>query len=170
MLGFMTTAFVALGSNLGKRQTALRAAIDRIGRMPGTRVIAVADFLENPAVDAPPDSPAFLNSVMQILTSASAEELLAQLLEIERELGRDRDSQPANAPRTIDLDLLLFGDLILNSRSLIVPHPRMHVRRFVLQPLVQIAPDVVHPISGKTARELLAELAEPSSLVPGRLS
>jgi 2-amino-4-hydroxy-6-hydroxymethyldihydropteridine diphosphokinase len=158
MLQAMTTAHIALGSNLGKRQAALRAALARIAALPGTRVVAVATFRETPPIDAPPGSGAFINSAAGIETSLSAPELLRNLLEIEQALGRDRTSPAVNAPRIIDLDLLLYGTETVHAAGLEVPHPRMHLRSFVLEPLAEIAPDVLHPSTGKTIRELFAEL------------
>ncbi len=153
-----TRAFVALGSNLGSRRTNLRAAIDQLSRLGD--VTAVSGFHPTRAV---PESgvaatdPEFLNAAAAIETHLDARTLLDGLLEIEAGLGRDRTSTPVG-PRTIDLDLLLFGDLVIEAPGLVVPHPRMHRRRFVLEPLCQIAPNAWHPGLGKTAAELLAGL------------
>ena len=154
----MTTAYLALGSNLGKRQAALRAALDRLRRLPGTQVTAVASFRETDPVDCEPAAGKFINSAAQLETSLGAGELFGQIRRIECELGRDR-SPPPSRSRTIDLDLLLFGDQIVNSPELVIPHPRMHLRSFVLEPLAEIAPEARHPILGKTARQMLLELA-----------
>ncbi len=153
-----TRAFVALGSNLGSRQTNLRAAIDKLSQLGD--VTAVSGFHPTRAV---PESgvaatdPEFLNAAAAIETHLDARTLLDGLLEIEAGLGRDRTSTPVG-PRTIDLDLLLFGDAVIEASGLIVPHPRMHRRRFVLEPLCEIAPNAWHPGLGKTAAELLAGL------------
>ena len=154
-----TRAFVALGSNLGSRQTNLRAAIDKLSQLGD--VTAVSGFHPTRAV---PESgvaatdPEFLNAAAAIETHLDARTLLDGLLEIEAGLGRDRTSTPVG-PRTIDLDLLLFGDLVIEASGLIVPHPRMHRRRFVLEPLCQIAPNAWHPGLRKTAADLLAGLS-----------
>ena len=154
----LTRAFVALGSNLGCRQANLRAAIDRLGQLG--HVTAVSGFHATRAV---PESgvaatdPDFLNAAAAIETRLDARTLLDGLLEIEAGLGRDRTTTPAG-PRTIDLDLLLFGDAVIAEPGLVVPHPHMHRRRFVLEPLTEIAPNVWHPGRRKTAAELLAGL------------
>jgi 2-amino-4-hydroxy-6-hydroxymethyldihydropteridine diphosphokinase len=148
------TAFVGLGSNLGDRAANLNAAIEHLGQCDHTRVIASSTFLENPAVGGPAGSPPFLNAALKIETTLGSHALLRRLLEIEREMGRDRRAKWE--PRTIDLDLLLYGDQIISSQELIVPHPLMHERRFVLQPLAEIAPDTVHPMLQMTIAGLLA--------------
>lgn len=161
----MAKAFIALGANLGKRQYTLRQAIERIGRLPGTKVEAVADFRQSEAVGGPSGQPLYLNGALQISTPLRPPELLSRLLEIERELGRDRAREARHGPRLIDLDLLLYDQEVLHESGgnepaalLVLPHPRMHLRRFVLEPLAQIAPEVVHPLLQCTMRELLAAL------------
>lgn len=150
-----TTAYIALGANLGDRAGQLRGALQRLDR-PGIRLAAVSSFLENPAVGGPEDSPPFLNAVAEIETSLPPRALLRELLRIEQELGRERHGRWQ--PRTIDLDLILYGTQRINEPDLTVPHPRMHERRFVLQPLAEIAPAVVHPVLNRTASALLQEL------------
>jgi 2-amino-4-hydroxy-6-hydroxymethyldihydropteridine diphosphokinase len=166
MLLTMTTAYIALGSNLGQRHSALQAALAQIEEIPGTRILAVASFRETAPVDCAPDTPYFVNSVASIETSLDAAELLESLVRIERDLGRQRSSR-LHESRTIDLDLLLCGDAVLSAPGLIVPHPRMHLRRFVLEPLTEIAPEVRHPVSGKTARQMLADLPTAPERIAG---
>jgi 2-amino-4-hydroxy-6-hydroxymethyldihydropteridine diphosphokinase len=162
MLARMVIAYIALGSNLGRRKSAVAAALSHLDALPDTHVRRVAPFLETLPVDAPADSGCFINTVAALETTLVPLDLLHELLRIERVLGRDRTGPPGiplvrNGPRAIDLDLLLYGDLVINSPHLDIPHPRMHQRGFVLEPLAQIAPDVVHPSSGKTIRTLLDE-------------
>jgi 2-amino-4-hydroxy-6-hydroxymethyldihydropteridine diphosphokinase len=149
-------AYVALGANLGNRAANLRAAVAELAGTDGIKILRVSSVLENPAVGGPPDSPPFLNAVAAIETTLPPRQLLTRLLQIESTLGRPpRAGLPPNAPRLIDLDLLFYGDLIQSTRELTLPHPRLHERIFVLQPLAEIAPDFLHPVLRKTTAELL---------------
>lgn len=151
-----TIAYIALGANLGDRAANIASAIERLRAIPGIHVRKVSALLENPAVGGPPDSPPFLNGVAELETTLPPRELLEKLLEIERDLGRQRHRKWD--PRTIDLDLLLYGDQIIDEPDLTVPHPRMHERQFVLAPLAKIAPDGMHPVRRRTFTRMLQEL------------
>jgi 2-amino-4-hydroxy-6-hydroxymethyldihydropteridine diphosphokinase len=150
------TAFIALGANLGDRDHNIGAALSKLAQTQGIRVEQVSTLMDNPAVGMPADSPPFLNGAAEIKTTLGSHALLHRLLEIENELGRRRCQKWE--PRKIDLDLLLFGDQIISSQELVVPHPLMHERRFVLEPLAQIAPQAVHPVLQMTVAGLLANL------------
>lgn len=149
-------AYVAFGANLGDRARTIGKALERLRAHPQVEVRKVSSLLENPAVGGPAGSPAFLNGVAEVGTTLSALQLLQLLLGIERDLGRRRVGKWE--PRTIDLDLLLFGDQVIDEPELTVPHPRMLDREFVLAPLAEIAPDLVIPTTQKTTRQLLSSL------------
>lgn len=151
-----TVAYIALGANLGDREAQIRDAAQRLRRTPGVESVALSPLLEYPAVGGPANSPAFLNGTAEVRTTLAPRELLDRLLEIERELGRVRDEKWG--PRLLDLDLLLYGEQIVSSSELKVPHPLMAERRFVLEPLATIAPDVLHPVLRVRIAELLARL------------
>jgi len=151
-------AFIGLGSNLGDREASLRAALDRLAALPLTRLVRESSLMETEPVDSPEGAGLFLNGVAWIETSLAPLELLEALLAIERELGRDRKGQPRNAPRTIDLDLLLYGEQVIDQPELQVPHPRMSEREFVLWPLLQIASKLRDPRTGEPFADAYARL------------
>jgi len=142
---------IALGSNLGDRSAHLRHAISRLGGLVDN--LRVSRFYDTVPVGAPGPQPLFLNAAAVGETSLPARELLETLLAIEQERGRERPYQ--NAPRSLDLDLILFGDAVIDEPALVVPHPRFRGRRFVLEPLTEIAPDLVDPVTGRTVADLL---------------
>ena len=148
--------YIALGSNLGNRKGNIAAAVSKLSEIPGTVVLRVSDLLENLAVGGPDQSPAFLNAVAEIRTNLPAIDLLHHLFNIEKELGRVRREKWE--PRVIDLDLILYGDEIIRSKELTVPHPLMHERRFVLEPLAQLCPEYVHPTIQLTVKTLLQNM------------
>jgi 2-amino-4-hydroxy-6-hydroxymethyldihydropteridine diphosphokinase len=150
------TVYIALGANIGDRERNIRSALAKLNKTDGVSVARVSSLLENPAVGGPPDAPPFLNAAAELKTTLGSHALLHRLLEIEKELGRARRERWE--PRPIDLDMLLYGDHILSSQELVVPHPLMHERRFVLQPLAEIAPEAVHPVLQMTIAGLLENL------------
>jgi 2-amino-4-hydroxy-6-hydroxymethyldihydropteridine diphosphokinase len=150
------TAYIALGSNLGEREKNIHAALEQLKLTDDVKVVAISSLLDNAAIGGPADSPRFLNAAARLETTLGSHALLNRLMEIEKDLGRTRRTKWE--PRAIDLDLLLYGDQIISSQELIVPHPLMHERRFVLQPLAEIAADVVHPMLQMTIEGLLGNL------------
>ena len=152
----MVKAFVGLGSNLGEREVTLRAAIGRLRGLPDVEVIQVSSFRDTEPV-GPVDQPRFLNGAVELETGLTARALLGALLELERAFGRDRSAGPLHGPRTLDLDLLLYGVETIDEPLLNVPHPRLHERRFVLEPLAELAPDLEVPGQGPV-QTLLARL------------
>lgn len=156
-------AHLALGANLGDRVATLRAAIESIGALPGTRLMSASSFHETAPVvpdddAAAADQPMYLNAAVTIETSLTARALLEGLQGIEREHGRLRSRADRWAARTLDLDILLYDDQRIDEAGLTIPHPRMHERRFVLAPLAEIAPEAIHPVLGKSVHELLESI------------
>jgi 2-amino-4-hydroxy-6-hydroxymethyldihydropteridine diphosphokinase len=158
-----TLAAIALGSNLesrfGDREANLREAVRRIEGLDEVR--AVSSFYDTEPVGYL-EQPWFLNAALLLETEMEPRALMRKLLSIERAMGREREGAMPKGPRVIDLDLLLYGDWVLWAEDLILPHPRMEERRFVLEPLAEIAPDWVHPVLGVTVRGLFAQLNRES--------
>lgn len=149
------TAHIALGSNLGDRAATLTDALAAIGALPATSLAAVSPFIETDPV-GPGTQGKYLNAAAELRTALSPAELLAGLLAIERAHGRDRAREQRWGPRRLDLDILLFESLVLDAPGLVIPHPRMHERPFVLEPLNAIAPGATHPLLKVTVGQLLA--------------
>jgi 2-amino-4-hydroxy-6-hydroxymethyldihydropteridine diphosphokinase len=155
----MATAYIGLGSNLGDRMATLRAAVQRLETLD--RIIGVSSLYETEPVGYL-EQPRFLNAVVAVETVLAPGDLLRELLGIELDMGRTRSF--ADAPRTLDLDLLLVDDVALETAELTLPHPRLHDRAFVLVPLADLAPEMVHPASGQTVREMLRALPDQSGV------
>jgi 2-amino-4-hydroxy-6-hydroxymethyldihydropteridine diphosphokinase len=161
----MRTA-VALGSNLGDRLANLRAARKAVTDLAGVgSPILSSPIYETSPVDCEPDAGKFLNAIIEFDYEGDPVEFLKKLREIEKALGRPLD-HVRNMSRQIDVDLLYFGDTRIDNEQLQLPHPRMHLRRFVLQPLADIRPDLILPGQTKTIRELLAQVADSGTVLP----
>ncbi len=154
VLAVPVLAWVGIGANLGDAGATVRDAMRRVGELPRTELVARSSLYRSAPVQA--KGADFINAVVSVRTGLSALELLHQLQAIERAHGRERPFR--NAPRTLDLDLLLFGDVVSDSDELTLPHPRAHLRAFVLLPLAEVQPDLVWPGHGPI-RTLLATLA-----------
>ncbi|HSK15622.1 MAG TPA: 2-amino-4-hydroxy-6-hydroxymethyldihydropteridine diphosphokinase [Gaiellaceae bacterium] len=154
----MVTAYVGLGANLGDRARTIGRAVALLDATPGVDVVAVSALRQTDPVGYG-DQPRFLNGVAAVETGLGPRELLDRLLAVERELGRVRGQGPRYGPRAIDLDLLLHGDAVVDEAGLVVPHPRLAERRFVLEPLWELAPELVLP-DGRRVRDLLRTTLE----------
>lgn len=146
------TAYIGIGSNLGDKLSNCLKAIEMVDNIPDCRVMAQSDFFRTDPVGVEGHD-WYVNGAICLETDLSAHELLNNLLAIEANLGRKRNKKWE--PRTIDLDMLLFGQDVIDEKDLTVPHPLMHLRKFVLMPMVQLVPNLVHPVLGNTLEELL---------------
>ena len=153
-----TIAYIALGGNVGDAEATLRQALERMGAAPGIRLLRVSRLSRTDPVGGPPGQGPYLNGVAEIATTLEPGGLLHVLHEIERSLGRDRAREVRWGPRTCDLDILLMGRRVVDGPDLTLPHPRLHQRRFVLEGLAELAPDLRHPTLDRTMRDLLDEL------------
>jgi 2-amino-4-hydroxy-6-hydroxymethyldihydropteridine diphosphokinase len=152
-------AYVGLGANLGDREATIRRAVTLLDELAGLSVVAVSTLRETEPW-GPVEQPSYLNGAAAVETELGPRELLDALLAVERRLGRVRRDEVRWGPRTIDLDLLLYGDLVLDEPGLELPHPRLHERRFALEPLAELAPGAVVPGRG-TVSDLLRALETP---------
>ena len=152
----MSRVFVGVGSNEGDRLALISQAVKTLALVPQIQIVQMAVITETEPVGGPPQGP-YLNTVVEVETTLTPQVLLERLQEIERVFGRSASAERWS-PRTMDLDLLSYEDRIVQDAQLTLPHPRLHERRFVLEPLAQLAPDWVHPVLRKTVRELLAAL------------
>jgi 2-amino-4-hydroxy-6-hydroxymethyldihydropteridine diphosphokinase len=150
----MTNAFVGIGSNLGDREATLRRAVELLAAEEGIEVVAVSELRETEPV-GPVEQGPFVNGAVRLATELPPHELLERLLAIEQRLGRVRKER--FGPRTIDLDLLVYGEQVIDEPGLTIPHPRLHERRFALEPLAELAPDLAIPGKGSISA-LLAKL------------
>jgi len=153
------TAYIGVGANKGDRASQCRRGIAEVSRLPKVRITRVSSLYETEPIGMNEDSPWFVNAVIEISTTYPPQTLLKKLLEIEQKLGRVREKNGERyQPRPLDLDILLYGIEKIESDSLTVPHPLIHERRFVLEPLKEISPGAVHPLFNKDATQLLEEL------------
>tara|TARA_R110002073_G_scaffold1715_3_gene12319 strand:+ start:78946 stop:79425 length:480 start_codon:yes stop_codon:yes gene_type:complete len=152
-------AYIAIGSNLGDRQRAIAGGLDAIADLHSTSIIACSAVIETDPV-GPGKQGEYLNAVVHVSTALLPRELLNELMAIESSFGRDRREGVRWGARTLDLDILVYSDRVIDESGLVIPHPRMHTRDFVLTPLCEIAPDLVLPVYEKTPQELLRALQE----------
>ncbi len=157
----MSRVFIGIGSNEGERLAHISNALKLLNAVRATRVVQMALITETEPVGGPPQDP-YLNTAVELDTSLSPYDLLAALQAIEQRVGRVRPTE-RNTPRPIDLDILLYDEQVIQEPCLTIPHPRLHKRRFVLEPLAQLAPDVIHPILHQPVAILLERLPARTS-------
>ena len=152
-------AYIGMGSNIGDRGDTLMRAVKLLSEVEGVMVRRLSQFVRTEPLGGPADQPVYFNSAVEVAVELSPRELLAALQDIEHQLGRDRSREQRWGPRACDLDILLMGEMVIDEEpDLVIPHPRMHERAFVLEPLSTIAPEAVHPVLGKTISEMLDDV------------
>lgn len=161
--------FVALGSNVGDREQALRRALQQMDEAQDVTVQRVSRAYETEAVGMDPNAGDFLNAVAELSACRPPRALLEWLMAVEHTLGRNRPQHTKPSPRTIDLDLLFYGSQIVDESGLRVPHPRLTERRFVLEPLAELAASFVHPVTGRTVQQHLDTCADTTRVEPTEL-
>ncbi len=162
----MALVYAAIGSNLGDRQANIDRAVELLREDEDIDVLAVSKIIETEFQGEGPEQGSFLNGALKLKTDLLPLDLLSRLKGVERRLGRVK-AQGLNQPRTMDLDILFYDDVVIvDGRSLCIPHPRLHERLFVLEPLAELAPDLIHPRFGKTMQDLYQELTHASSEKP----
>lgn len=158
------TVYVGLGSNQGDKIQYIREATGYLGKLRETKVTRCASLYKSEPKDILTDE-WFINSVIALETELSPRALLKELLLIEQKIGRDMQEKGQKTDRIIDLDILLYNDTVLEDRDVDIPHPKLHKRRFVLEPLSEIAPDLIHPVCKKSIKELYEKLGDRSKVI-----
>jgi 2-amino-4-hydroxy-6-hydroxymethyldihydropteridine diphosphokinase len=151
----MSIVYIGIGSNVGDKEKNCREAIKELGELSSVKIRSRSGFYITDPVGGPPQDD-FVNTVVKEETTLSPDECLKEFKRVEKKMGRTKS--PRNHPRVIDVDILMYGDMVLSKATLTIPHPRMHERYFVLRGFVEIAPEVVHPVLHKTIRELYGEM------------
>ena len=160
----MTIVYLSLGSNLGDRIGYVQQAITQLTARPGIRLLSASSFYETEPLGCEEAAEWFVNVAVAIETSLPADELLDVCQQIENQLGRQRDPNQQNAPRTLDIDLLFYGNLTMDTERLVLPHPRAHLRAFVLVPMLEVNPRLIHPVLNRTIEQLHNDMDTPEEV------